>query len=112
MLDLTVATNCINRMKERGTYRGHKIGRIVSGGTYGLSEYKDGQVVLFREELEPFSVEMGEYLGIEQNPRGTVTIEIPHTEEDILKNREKGSLITTFGTTIGVHHSYVEEIRI
>ena len=107
-----MATNCINRMKEKGIYRGHRIGRIVIGGTYGLSRYEEGQVVLFREELEPPGVSMGEYRGVEQKPRGTLIIEIPHTEEDILKNREKGSLITTFGTTIGVPKSYVEEIRI
>ncbi|MBR9683490.1 hypothetical protein GOV03_03030 [Candidatus Woesearchaeota archaeon] len=112
MIDLTTAINCIEAMKENRTYDNHKIGRIKVDHT-GLTYRKD-QIVLFQEEVSPTDSEMclGEYQGIEQKLTGKVTIEGPMTLEEINKQRERRSLLTTVGTTIGVPRGYVEEIKI
>jgi len=109
-LDLRIATECISVMKESGTYRGQRIG-ILRKDVYGLtgritgfpSDYK-GKIVLFREELYPSDSEMrmGEYMGMKQKPTGKVTIESPLSRKWIDENKQKGSLITTIGTMIGV----------
>jgi len=114
MIDLTRATNCITVQKQYGTYRGAKVGRIAEDCDGMLGGYREGQIVLFREELHPsdFQMRMGEYMGMEQQPIGRVTIESPLTQEEIEKQRAKGSLLTTIGTMVGVPKGYVEEIRI
>jgi len=55
---------------------------------------------------------MGEFRGMKQKRTGRVTIESPLSQEDIDKQKAKGSLITTFGTMVSVPKKYVEEIRI
>ena len=57
MLDLTIATNCIRIMKEYGTYRGQKIGRIDSP-SYRFPLHQNGQIVLFKEDLFPSDSEL------------------------------------------------------
>jgi hypothetical protein len=110
-MDLSRATNCIEAMKENGTYRGEKIG-IVQKDMDNLAHYKRGQVVIYREEMTPSDGEMsmGEYMGREQKPRGIITVEIPMSSEDITKQRAKHSLLTTFGCTIRVPEKYIEEV--
>ena len=49
---------------------------------------------------------------MKQKRTGRVTIESPLSQEDIDKQKAKGSLITTFGTMVSVPKKYVEEIRI
>ena len=118
MLDLTLATNCIRAMKENGTYRGERIGRIKSSVhgmvslICGVPCYIPDQVVLFREELDPSDFSLGEYRGMEQRPTGRLTVERPLSQEGIDQQRAKGYLLTTVGTMVGVPESYVEEIRI
>ena len=120
MMDLGIAINCIRVMKENRTYRDHKIGRIntpVNGLTSmvsGVPHNPEGKIVLFYDELYPSDSElcMGEYMGTKQRPTGRVTIESPLTQEEIEKQKAKGSLLTTVGTMIGVPRKYVEEIRI
>jgi len=120
MIDLTEATNCIRVMQENGTYRNHKIGRIniaVNGLTSmisGFPFYREGQIVLFYDELTPSDSELckGEYRGMEQKPTGRVTIEKPFTQEEIDEQKAKGSPLINTGTIIGVPKKYVEEIKI
>ena len=115
MKDLTQAINCIRAMKENGTYKGHRIGRIkkaIYGETSMISEvpyYNEGEIVLFREELSSDFKDTREYSGMEQQLTGSVTIESPLTQEEIVKQR--GNFLLT-GTIIGVPKEHVEEIRI
>ena len=117
MIDLTEAINFIRVMKENKTYRNHKIGRInmaVNGLTSEISGfpfYREGQIVLFYDELTPSDSELcrGGYMGIEQKPTGRVTIEKPFI---LGEEKTKGSRLTTIGTIVGVPKEYVEEIRI
>jgi hypothetical protein len=110
MIDLTTARNCIEAMKENGTYRSHKIGRVINpiGGmtsaVSGFPVYQEGEIVIFRKESSP-----EEY---REKHRDTLTVESPLSLEQINKNREEGSLITTIRTTVCVPEKYVEEIRI
>lgn len=120
MIDLTIATNCIRVMKENGTYRGQRIGRLVKdvygeiSRISGFPEHSEGRIVLFREQLTPSDSElcMGEYMGREQKPTGFVTIEVPLSQEEIEKQRARGSRLITMCTMVGVPVRYVEEIRI
>ena len=120
MIDLTRAINCIRVMKEYGTYKSHRIGRVhtnVNRLTSIVSRvpgYHEGQVVLFRDELYPSDSElfMGEYRGMKQRPTGKVTIESPLTQKEIDKQKSKGSLLTTVGMMVEIPRKYIEEIRI
>lgn len=119
--NLSAATNCIKAMKENGTYRNNRIGIInsnINGGltsiVSGFPDFHKGEVVLFREELFPSDsqLRMGEYMGVKQKPNGYITIERPFTQEEIDKQRAKGSLITTYGTMVCVPRKYLTEVRI
>lgn len=120
MIDLRTATNCIKAMKEDGSYRNDKIGRIktdVIGLTSiisGVPLYSVGRVVLFHEELFPSDADlcMGEYIGQTQQPTGKVTVESPLTQKEIDKRKAKGLKLMLPGTTVGVPRDYVEEIKI
>ena len=118
MIDLSKALNCIQLMKQRGTYEGQKVG-ILRRNFYGMvskltsvPEHIRGQVVLFRDELEPSdsSLRLGEYAGVEQKRTGTVTIEFPLCQEDIDREVKRKSLIMTTGTAINVPRNMVEEV--
>jgi hypothetical protein len=120
MLDLTRTTNCIKVMKKYGTYDKHKIGVMkrdvstITAAVSGFPERLNGELVLYREEKWPNDsmMQMGEYREIKQKNLGTVTVEIPLSREEIKKQKEKGSLLTTVGTIVGVPRTYVTEIRI
>ncbi len=107
-------------MRENGTYRDHKIGRIlqdVNGEVSvisGVPGYTLGQVILFREELEPSDSQLclGEYRGMKQKLTGRVTIESPMCQSEIDSQRKNGSPLKTIGTMVGVPKSYIEEIKI
>lgn len=111
MINLAVARNCLRVMQENGTYENQRIGRVK---TAIEGYYREGQIVLFREEVTPSDSElcMGEYAGMEQQPAGTVTVEIPLTQEGIDWHKAKGSLLTTMVTMIEVPEGYIEEIII
>ncbi len=120
MIDLRDAQNCIRIMKENGTYRGQRIGRVKTNvcgqvsRVSGIPGYLEGRTVLFYDELHPSDSQlcMGEWKGTKQRPTGTLTIESPLTQEAIDKQRARGSLLTTVGTIVGVPASYIEEIVI
>jgi len=101
MIDLRKTINCLNVMKENGTYRGHKIGMIrkdipteVSSMTCFCNNQR-GQVVLYRD-----------------GGNNRLTIEYALTQEEIEKHQNESSLITTIGTVGGVPRKYIEEIII
>lgn len=97
MIDITRAQNCIKMMKEYRTYRGEKIGIVTKLCSGDVLEYKVGQVVLFTEE---------------QGLPRTIKIETPMSQEDISKEKERGSLLTTIGTIVSVPAHFVEEVRV
>ncbi len=105
MLDLSNAINCIKIMKEYGTYRGEKIGRIVRAVSGLVIKYRRGEMVLYTEE---FSSETN---GQKRN-LGTLTIETPLIKEEIDKEKAKGSLLTTIRTMVGVPKNFVRTVRI
>ncbi len=111
MIDLSTAMNFISALKERGAYRGEKIGRVVKDcyGCCGWSlAYGEGDIVLFREQLPPNS-SLGEYHGMKQEPTGFLTVERPLTQAEIGAQMAKGYLLA-MGTMVGVPADYVEEI--
>ena len=113
MVDLTIATNCIRVMKEYGTYHGERIGRVAKDFSGMVGGYREGEIILFREELDPpIDSTLGEERGIEPKPTGRITIESPLCRAEINKQRARGSGIITMKTMIGVPARYVEEIRI
>jgi len=114
MIDLSTALSCIETMKRDRIYRGQKVGWLRQGLNGMVTSYSDGEVVLYKEELSPSDAElqMGEFRGMEQRPTGSVTVERPFTPEQISEQRERGSLISTVCTVIGVPQKYVEEVRV
>lgn len=110
MIDLTRATNCIVAMRENGTYRGERVGRV----TDNFPGYRKGQIVLFSEEPFPSDsqLRMGEFMGMKQEPTHTITVESPMTLEQIAKQRAQSSLLTANGIIVNVPRGYVEEIKI
>ncbi len=110
-MDLSVALHCIETMKSYNTYRGEKIG-IVREDLKILGGYRAGEIILYREEVNPLDCQMamGEYMGMEQKPTGKLTIERPIDKEWIEANKQEGSLLTTHSTCIGVPCFLVEEI--
>ena len=113
MIDLSRATHCIEAMKERGTFRGEKIGIVVDTVSGEVAGYRSGQVVLFREEMTPTDgqLQMGEYMGMEQRPTGTLAVAIPMGAEEIERQKAKGSGIRTWGAMVNVPERYVEEVK-
>jgi hypothetical protein len=93
VIDLRDALYCINKMKEYKTYDNEKIGRIKEDFGGMVSSYSAGRIVIFKKEDDK-----------------TLTVEIPYNNEEISKQKEKGSLITTMGTIVGVPKKYIEEI--
>lgn len=100
MIDLTIAQNCIKTQREYGTYHGEKIGIVVKPCSGLVLEYSVGEVVLFTEN-EPMP----------NTPR-TITIETPLSQEEICRERARGSLLTTIGTIVSVPAHFVEEVRV
>lgn len=92
---LEVAANCIRVMKENGTYRGEKVGRVIREFGGAARIYKEGEIVLFKEAI-------GE----------RITVSIPLSRERIDKNRREGSPITTNGAIVNVPNLYVEEVSV
>jgi hypothetical protein len=95
MNPLERALACIESMKENKTWRGqYKIGEVVMpiGGSCGQM-YKVGDVILFEDDGD-----------------GRITVETPYTQEEIGRQRAKGSLLTTGGTIVNVPAVYVQEI--
>jgi hypothetical protein len=111
MIDLSRAMYCIETMKKRGTFRGERIGIVVDTVSGEVAGYRSGQVVLFRRDMFPTDgqLRMGEYMGQEQKPTGTLTIETPMIQEEIEKQR--GSGLTTWGAMINVPERYIEEVN-
>ena|GEM_PF-5294697 len=91
--DLERAVHCLQVMKERKMDRGYKIG-VIRKPIDGINSYAQDEIVLYREGDDK-----------------TVVVESPMTEEQISKNQETGSLITTYKTTVCVPAEYVQEIN-
>ena len=109
-MDLRTALNCIEAQKQNKTYDGAKIGIVKQDFPGEFPVYKEGEIILFREELVPPFTQMGEYQGMKQKPRGTLTVEKPYSQEKIEECRREGSLITTVCTTVNVPEIYIGEI--
>lgn len=93
MIDLRSSLECMEYMKSNNTYRGERIG-IIRKEIKGMVEnYSPGEVVLFLPE-----------------DHGYVTLESAMSAEQIQEQREKGSLISTIKTMVGIPPSYIEEI--
>ena len=90
--DLKRTLDCLEVMREEGSLRDRKAGKI-NHRVDGLIPYRVGQIVIYRTE-----------------PKGTVTIESALTQEQIKEEREKGSYISTIGTMVGVPARYVDEV--
>ncbi len=95
MIDVSKAVYCIRSMRENGTYRDQKIGRVTRD-IKGLIDYKIGEVVIFTEY---------------KNNR-ELCIERPMSSEQISMERTRGSLLTTVCCTVGVPKKYIEEIKL
>ena len=85
------AKNCIAKMKEFGTLRGHSIGRVVRDFPQPFPTYHKGDFVIIREG--------GDRMW---------TAEIPKTLEDIDMN--KTGYMTTICTTINVPKNLIAKI--
>ena len=94
MIDLKQTLDCIKVMKEYGTYRDQKVGRIREDANGMVSHYNTGQIILYT---------------LESNK--TATIESAMTQKAIQEQKDQKSLLTTVGTMIGVPIRYIEEIR-
>jgi hypothetical protein len=98
MADLELAIACIQAMKENKTYRGEKIG-VIRKPIKGINSFEQGEAVVYRE---------GEHL---EKDEKTLMIASPMTPEQIRENREKGSLITTYNSTVCVPREYVMDVN-
>tara|TARA_Y100000310_G_scaffold342767_1_gene447344 strand:+ start:1703 stop:2008 length:306 start_codon:yes stop_codon:yes gene_type:complete len=101
MIDLTIATNCIDVMKGYGTFRDHRIGRLCRDVSGSAVLYREDEIVLFTE---------GRGMVVEQEQPARVTIERPLAPAEIEK--QKRFRLTTVLSMIGVPEEYVEEIRV
>lgn len=99
MIDLTSAINCRNHLKERGNLPDNKnmyIGRITKE-IKDIVHYDEGEIVGYT---------------LRQSKKGLLTVEKPHTPEEIKKRRSEGNMISTFKTIVGVPREYIEQIKI
>lgn len=96
----------INLVKNHG-YKG-KIG-IAKEAIRGMClSASPGDIVLFR----PYEVREDTSLEQQERDRTHCSIEKPYGEEEIQKNKDKGSGIKTYATCVGVPLSMIEEIII
>lgn len=93
--DLKQTLDCIKTMKGYGVYSGHKIGVIRKRVSGMVLNYKPGTIVIYREEDKKY-----------------VTIETAMTQEEIKREKSRGSLITTVGTMVGVPKGLVKKLGI
>tara|TARA_Y100000310_G_scaffold301619_1_gene338244 strand:+ start:465 stop:797 length:333 start_codon:yes stop_codon:yes gene_type:complete len=108
VLDLRRANHCLDAQKRNGTYRDARIGIISRDFPGGSPYYRKGDVVLFSPDFE---LTEGPYLNTPRKS-GTFTVEKPMSSEEIARQRSNRSLLTTFGTTVNVPKSYVDEVLV
>ncbi|MEK6925931.1 MAG: hypothetical protein AABW50_01490 [Nanoarchaeota archaeon] len=124
MADLSTAKNCIDAMIKEGIYKGERVGRVtrdiggITSQVSGFPIYNKGQIVLFRQEEDlPEGTLSTELLRREYEkmgkkmPNSFVTVESPLSPGEIAKQRERGSLITTVKTTVGVPRNYITYLK-
>jgi len=97
--DMDCAVHCLQVMKDRNSDKGYKIG-VVRKPINGINQFKQGEVVMYREGEHP-----------EGDDTKTLVVEAPMTAERIRENREKGSLITAYKTTVCVPRKYVMDVN-
>jgi hypothetical protein len=111
-MDLRNAIYCLEiENKNRGSDE-LKIGIVTKDFPGEFPFYNQGEVVVYREHLEPPCTQMGEYRGVEQKPNGSLTVETPLSIEEIIKRRKDGNFITTVRTMTFVLARYVMEIKL
>ena len=97
MIDLRDAINVRNISKERG--KEYKIGLVVEDFSGFVVGYKEGRVVVYREEK-----------GLMGKDLGTLTVEIPCSRESVEQMRKEGNLLVTHSTCMHISKKYIEEI--
>lgn len=96
MINIKTSLDCIEVMKQYGTYRGEKVGIIAKNFSGDVSIYKKGSVVLYKPD----------------SSENTLTVETALSQEEIKKRKENGSLNTTIDTIVSVPQEYIEEIKV
>jgi len=105
MIDLSPALDYIALMKERGSPYNYKIGIINEEFGGDVATYKNGEVVIYREESD----------NREDNARGEIsslTVECPPSQKKIDDCRKNGSPCLTHRTMVCVPLKYVEEVKL
>jgi hypothetical protein len=92
-LDLRKILNCIEAQKKNGTYRNARIGIIDTAKSQALSHY-----------TEPILFKPSTY------GAGTYTVESPMSKEQIAKQQDNNSLLTTGLSMVSVPEEYIIEI--
>jgi hypothetical protein len=85
------AVDSISIKKRFGKYRGEKIGMVRRDFLNGF--YKKGGVVLFTRDSDGF-----------------FSVEKPLSVNDMRKEKEKGSIVSSVGLVCGVPKSYVKRV--
>lgn len=92
-MDLRDAIYCLNIMKKEGHFdaKEYKIGRVKESLNKGI--YVTNEIILYKTIKD-----------------GTLTIEKPLNKEELKRERERGSKISTICTMLGVPPKFIEEI--
>lgn len=90
-LDRKRAEDCIAKMKEFGTYRGHKIGRVRQDFPEAFPTYHKGEFVIVRSQGD-----------------GKFIVEVPLSLDSI--DTEKHGFITTICTMLNVPARCIKEL--
>ena len=92
VLDLRTAVNCLNELTETERKRCHiGIVRTDISGQLGMN-HRQGDIVLYCDDGEK------------------LIVETPMTQEQIAKQKRKGSLLRTYATTFNVPRGYIDEV--